>query len=109
MPTLHYQSARGIYYDIQYSHFTCEVKDLVFYFTSEFNLTRFEERYLEEIEEFNQKINRLYWNNHDLKFDELALIRFYMKIEKRGFLISYKGEKITCQESITFKIAMKMN
>ena len=109
MPTLHYQSARGIYYDIQYSHFTCEVKDLVFYFTSEFNLTRFEERYLEECQVFKKKIETVYWNNHDLDFDELALIKLYMKIEKRGFLVSYKGQKIECQDNITFKTVLEIS
>jgi YHS domain-containing protein len=107
MSTLHYQSTRGVYYDITHSHFKCEVKDLTFYFTSEYNLSRFEDRYLDEIHLFRKKIESIYWNNHSLHFDELALIRLYQRIEKRGFLIYYKGKRIECPQDIVFKTELE--
>jgi hypothetical protein len=108
MATLHYQSARGVYYDIEYSHFCVTVGELTFYFTSEFNMERFEKRYKEEIEKFNRKIESIYWNNHSLQFDELGLIRLYMKIEKRGFMLSYKGKRVKCPEDIVFKTELEL-
>lgn len=107
--TLHYQSARGVYFDINYSHFKCDVKDLTFVFTSEFNLSRFEQRFESEIQDFREKIESIYWNNHNLVFDELALVRLYMRIEKRGFLIYYKGNRFTCPEDIAFKTVLEKN
>lgn len=109
MSTLYYQTARGVYHNIEHSHFQVEVKDILFYFTSEYNMTRFQERWEREIQEFNKKIESIYWNNHDLHFDELALIRLYQKIEKRGFLIVYKGNKVNCPDNISFKTKLSVN
>jgi hypothetical protein len=103
MSTLYYQSARGVYHDIHHSHFQFSVNDLTFYFTSEYNLNRFEDRYEKELVEFRKRVEQIYWNNHSLAFDELALIRLYQRIEKRGFLLSYKGNKIDCPDRITYK------
>lgn len=103
MATLHYQSARGVYFDIKHSHFTCEVGEFVFYFTSEFNWSRFKDKYEQELIDFKKRVETIYWGNHTLFFDELALIRLYMKLEKRGFLVSYKGELIDCPDNIAFK------
>jgi hypothetical protein len=109
MSTLYYQSARGVYFDITHSHFKCEVKDMVFYFTSEYNLSRFEDRYEDELKEFKKKVEKIYWNNHSLQFDELALVRLYQRIEKRGFLLIYKGQRIECPENIIFKTELVKN
>jgi hypothetical protein len=109
MGTLYYQSARGVFYDINNSHFTIDVGDLTFYFTSEYNLDRFTSRYEKEIIDFRKKIEKIYWNNHSLAFDELALLRLYQRIEKRGFLIYYKGLKIECPENIVFKTELVKN
>lgn len=103
MATLHYQSQRGVYYDIKDSRFRYKLGEFEFYFTSEWNLNRFALGAEIEIGEFNRRVNSMYKNNHDLKFDELGLIRYYMRIEKRGFLLFYKGQKVDCQDNITFK------
>lgn len=103
MATLHYQSARGVYFDIQYSHFRSTVGDFEFYFTSEFNMNKFNSLVDKEIEEFNRRVNSMYRNNHNLDFQELGLIRLYKRIEKRGFLLFYKGNKVDCPENIVFK------
>lgn len=108
MTTLYQQTARGVYKDIHFSRLTCEVGELKFYFTSEYNLSRFEDRYENELIEFKKKVETIYWGNHSLQFDELALIRLYLKVEKRGFLIEYKGKKIDCQENITFKTELEI-
>jgi hypothetical protein len=109
MTVLYYQSARGVYHDIKHSHFICEVDDFLFYFTSEYNMNRFKDRYQDEVKEFNKKIERVYKNNHHLIFNELALIRLYQKIEKRGFYLFYKGELFTCPENIVFRTELTKN
>ena len=108
--TLYYQhqTARGVFKDIHYSPLKSTVGDMTFFFTSVYNLSRFEDKYEQELVEFKQKVESIYWGNHKLYFDELALIRLYMRIEKRGFLLSYKGEQIDCPENIAFKTELKI-
>lgn len=97
------RTIRGVYKIIEKSPLQVAVGDFTFYFTSDFNYTRFKERYQEELIDFNRRAQYVYRNAHHLEFDELGLIRLYQTIEKRGFYLTYKGVPVNCPENITFK------
>lgn len=78
-----------------------------FYFSSKFNLHRFKERYVKEILDFNVSANNIYKKIYSLDFTKLALVRLYRDIEKRGFLIKYKGVEFTCLDNVQFVLDVK--
>lgn len=85
-----------IYQDLEESNFYCNFGEFQFYFSSEFNRNRFENKcYSYIIEEINKLKNR--YNFKTLKIiQELKnalAITFYKKIEKRGFRVYKKGER----------------
>ena len=77
-----------IYYDIFESDLSITYKDLIMYFSSEFNLTRFQNKILNFIKEENSKLKVKY--NVEVEFDEMLIIAYYKKIEKRGFRVYKK-------------------
>ena len=87
------KSKRGIYYNLKESEYTKTFGNFKFVFSSLFYLTLFScnlESYL--IYEEN-RINKKLKTNLDLK--ELILLEHYKEIEKRGFLVYYKGKELT--------------
>jgi hypothetical protein len=85
-----------------------EVNNIKFYFSEDKFLQRFKEKLDESVSTFNQKINRIYRYAYDIQFDDLALIRLYMSIEKRGFLLETDGVKITCLNQIKIQGKIKI-
>lgn len=80
-----------VYQNIEETHYTFEVDNIVFYFSSSFNLRRFKEHCLEFADYEERKlINKFHVEVDMMKY---FLITFYKKIEKRGFLIEYKNKK----------------
>lgn len=77
-----------VYYDIFESDLSITYKDLIMYFSSEFNLTRFQNKILNFIKEENSKLKVKY--NVEVEFDEMLIIAYYKKIEKRGFRVYKK-------------------
>ena len=76
---------KNVYNIIDESPFYFTLKGIEFYFSSEFNLRRFKERYKNYIKEENAKINHRYNINIELFYP--LLLSLYKKIEKRGFKI----------------------
>jgi hypothetical protein len=62
------------------------------------------DRYRAEIMRFNESAMNIYKRQFNLVFIELAVIRLYTMIEKRGFYINLRGEPVTCLESLTFHL-----
>lgn len=79
-----------IYNNINESNFSYTYKRFKFYFSSEFNKTRFKEKIENFINDEVIKLNQRY-KVFDKRFneilEEILLISFYKKIEKRGFLV----------------------
>lgn len=73
---------------------------LTFYFSSEFYRIGFMQKYKENRKTINDSISKRF----DTKcyFDELADLRLYRKIEKRGFRIKIGNEDYLCQNSLLF-------
>ena len=86
-----------IYHNIEESDFYVNVGDFQFYFSSEFNKTRFYERYNNYVTSELYKLKSRY-NFKDLKVLttlKMALVfTFYKKIENRGFRVYKLGERI---------------
>ena len=76
---------KRVEYDINKSEYSCEVNDLEFYFSSEFNKMRFELNYSDYVDEETNKLQAKYHVNIDI-YDYL-LVAFYKRIEKRGFKV----------------------
>lgn len=81
-----------IYYNIEESKFLFKHEDLTFYFSSLFYLNKFKKEYEKYLNVNKDKLK--------LKYDVLInaeyvlLIQLYKLIEKRGFRVDYKGEKL---------------
>ena len=72
-----------VYYDIFESDISIQYKDIIMFFSSEFNANRFQNKILNFIKEENDKLKSKY--NVIVEFDEMLIIAYYKKIEKRGF------------------------
>lgn len=100
------KTARGVYLNLKESVYVFTIGEIKFYFSSDWNRTRFMNRYLEEKEKFNTSLNRIYKERFDLSGDVLAWIRLYTKIEKRGFYLVVNGCEITCLEDLAFDVTL---
>lgn len=81
-----------IYQDIEKSNYTLEIDNIIFYFSSLFNLDRFEKRYKDYTDLEERKIINKYHVSIDMK--KYLLICLYNNIEKRGFLIEVNNKRI---------------
>jgi hypothetical protein len=84
---------RGIYHNINESDYFIENNDLRFYFSSIFYLDKFLNEYKEEREKTIVRLKRIYEVDPNIN-PLLSDITLYKNIEKRGYRIEYKGEKI---------------
>lgn len=94
-----------VIYDIEKSEFSLKVNNLKFYFSSVFNLRRFQSNYKSFVEEETLKLQSKYHVNIDI-FNYLLVV-FYKKIEKRGFkVLAYypNGAIIELKEDNIFKM-----
>jgi hypothetical protein len=94
----------GIFHNILESDYPFTVGEMTFYFSSPSYRTKFMERYRAEMIRFNESAMNIYKRQFNLVFIELAVIRLYTMIEKRGFYMTLRGEKVTCLESLTFHL-----
>lgn len=79
-----------IYYDLTESTEIVELLNTKFYFSSSFNKERFLRGYESYIKEEEDKLIAKYGLNISIRY--YLLIAYYMKIEKRGFLLKKYSE-----------------
>jgi len=103
------KSERGIYYNILDSDYTANLSGITFYFTSMVYRDKFIDRSINEIRMFNARMNNIYKNKFNIDATKLALVRLYQSIEKRGFYIELKGEKITCPNNLTYALRIEID
>lgn len=89
-------------YDLDESNYTFNYDSLTFYFSSEFNLNRFEKIYNQYLKTETLKLQSKY--KAIIESDGLLLLQLYKKIEKRGFKVMLKGEQIPLDYIISLKI-----
>lgn len=76
---------KRVEYDINKSEYYFKVNKLTFYFSSKFNKTRFENGFIEYVNEETNKIKAKY--KVDINLTNYLLLAYYKKIEKRGFKV----------------------
>jgi hypothetical protein len=76
---------KGIYHNLRESKYRVSNGEILFFFSSEFYLNKFMDRYKEYRQEFKTKLKRI----TDVPFntETLADITLYQVIEKRGFYV----------------------
>lgn len=86
------KSKRGVYYDLKESEYRYKIDNFEFVFSSLFYLSLFKTNLNEYINYEQSKINTKLNNKIDIK--EVILLNHYKRIEKRGFLVYYKGKEL---------------
>ena len=76
---------KRVEYDINKSEYYFKVNKLTFFFSSKFNKTRFENGFIDYVNEETNKIKAKYRVNINLT--NYLLLAYYKKIEKRGFKV----------------------
>ena len=76
---------KRVEYDINKSEYYFRVNKLTFFFSSKFNKTRFENGFIDYVNEETNKIKAKYKVNINLT--NYLLLAYYKKIEKRGFKV----------------------
>lgn len=93
---------RGIEYDLKESpyekHINYDDHQIRYVFSSDYNARRFIERLYSNRDKINESLTNRF--KIDIKMNVLSDIKLYESIEKRGFLIEYKGQKFTCLNSL---------
>lgn len=93
-----------VYNDINESTYFITIGNAKIYFSSEFNLERFEKGYDNFIKEEVNKLKNRYHVNIQMNY--YLLFAYYKRIEKRGFRIenSITGAKVN--ENMTFLVEL---
>lgn len=76
---------KRVEYDINKSEYYFKVNKLTFFFSSKFNKTRFENGFIEYVNEETNKIKAKY--KVGINLTNYLLLAYYKKIEKRGFKV----------------------
>ena len=76
---------KRVEYDINKSEYYFRVNKLTLFFSSKFNKTRFENGFIDYVNEETNKIKAKYKVNINLT--NYLLLTYYKKIEKRGFKV----------------------
>jgi hypothetical protein len=103
------RNSRGVFYNILESDYPFTVGELKFYFSSPMNREKFMKRYQDELVRFNESAMNIYKGFFNLDFWELALVRLYTLIEKRGFYVVVRGETVTCRENLIFHLVTSVD
>ena len=86
------KTVKGIYYDLCESTYTDQQGGYKFYFSSQFYKDKFKENLQSYINQETLKVKI----KHDLNvlLDDLLMLSYYKKIEKRGFRVEFNGSPI---------------
>ena len=76
---------KRVEYDINKSEYYFKVNKLTLFFSSKFNKSRFENGFIEYVNEETNKIKAKY--KVDINLTNYLLLAYYKKIEKRGFKV----------------------
>lgn len=96
---------KRVEYDINKSEYYFKVNKLTFFFSSKFNKTRFENGFIEYVNEETNKIKAKY--KVDINLTNYLLLAYYKKIEKRGFkVLTYDDNDVIIELSkdYTFRV-----
>ena len=91
-----------IEYNLKASPFFFDVPDtsVTFVFSSRLHLDKFKEKYIYNRNFINASLSKRF--NIFIELNIVSDIITYTKIEKRGFLVKFKGSDFECLESLKF-------
>ena len=92
------KTRNGIYYNLYESPYQFRSDSLCFYFSSQFNLNRFNQQLPKRKSSIKTYLSKLF--GFEIEATHLAEVHLYAKIEKRGFLMSRetsRGLELICQ------------
>ena len=97
--------SKRVEYDITKSEYSYKYKDLIFFFSSQFNRNRFVLGSNNFVSEETNKLKAKYHVN--ISLENFLLVAYYKKIEKRGFkVLTYKeNDIIELSNNHTFEIS----
>ena len=98
------KTARGVYLNIEESTYFLVIDDFKLYFSSLFYLKKYKEMIEEYIKHRNAVLSSIC--NAKIEARKLLILELYKKIEKRGFLVYYKYERLN-DNKFTFKLVME--
>lgn len=93
-------SRSGVCYDLENSEYKSTQNGLTFVFSSQLYKDKFESRVKENRDIINYSLTKRFGISIDVS--TLADVVLYRKIEKRGFLIVAKEDKMQCVKHITY-------
>ena len=96
---------KRVEYDINESEYYFRVNKLALFFSSKFNKTRFENGFIDYVNEETNKIKAKY--KVDINLTNYLLLAYYKKIEKRGFkVLTYDDNDVIIELSkdYTFRV-----
>lgn len=96
---------KRVEYDINKSEYYFRVNKLTLFFSSKFNKSRFENGFIEYVQEETNKIKAKY--KVDINLTNYLLLAYYKKIEKRGFkVLTYDDNDVIIELSkdYTFRV-----
>ena len=96
---------KRVEYDINKSEYYFRVNKLTLFFSSKFNKTRFENGFVDYVNEETNKIKAKY--KVDINLTNYLLLAYYKKIEKRGFkVLTYDDNDVIIELSkdYTFRV-----
>ena len=89
---------------VYYNFNTSKGSILTLGFSTDKALERFSVNILAEIKDTNERIMKLYKGMFTIDLDVLAVIRYYMKVERRMFHIEYEGVTYKCLNEVQFHL-----
>ena len=98
------KSKRGIYYNLESSEYEYKIDNFTFVFSSLFYLNLFKNNLDEELIYEQDKLNNKL--KFHINFKDLILLKRYISIEKRGFLVYYKDKRLR-DYSFDLKLEMR--
>lgn len=95
---------RGIEYDLEKSPYICEVYGYTFHFSSKFYVEKFTVK-LPEVEAMLSRFILSKFGLH-VEPDGAAALLAYRRVETRGFLVSWQGNRYKSPEELRGKISL---
>ena len=94
--------SKHVYYNIEESDIELQYKDIILYFSSDFNRERFQNRIVDFVNDENFKLKAKY--NVEVELSKMLILSYYSKIEKRGFRVYEKVVNIKNNENKLIRI-----
>lgn len=101
------QTRGGVYYNLSESPYMITGRDITLIFSSEYNKSRFKTQWPEYLHDEKIRLIRSMGIGATVDCFDYLYIKFYTKIERRGFLIIVNERTIEWQSNLEFDLKLK--